>query len=62
MNEHAQGGPTLDGDFHLVNEDGPERIIPALECPRCGCSDVWYWDGYWRCGGCGLEWPAQETG
>ncbi len=33
-----------------------------ITCPRCGCTDVWYDDGYWRCDGCGLEWPDQEGG
>lgn len=34
----------------------------ALECDRCGSTDLWYWDGYWRCGSCRFEWPDQQEG
>lgn len=30
-------------------------------CPQCHDDNVWYHDGYWRCGHCGHEWPDQDA-
>lgn len=42
-----------------LDRDLAQTDVP-LDCPTCGSTDLWYWDGYWRCGGCGQEWPDQD--
>jgi len=47
-----------------VNKDEADRDLAQtdvpLDCPTCGSANLWYWDGYWRCNGCGQEWPDQD--
>lgn len=52
------GGPLSREELYIVGEIETELLPP--DCPHCGSTNLWYWDGYWRCGGCGQEWPDQD--